>query len=189
MEVSMNNPTDQMNRPVDFLSKKRKIQAEPVGVPLPKHVRLGQILEYDSSSDSTMELPKKICELGAEELFVENSSTSTESTISTCNEDETGSAYMETNSLHGRSTSKPVSGESETIMFDYEADLLEFGIVSDFGYSDYADYKALENLLHSSGIDPTDYILSSRRWSGDQDGGKKLTIDKEFEKCFSMLML
>ncbi|KAK4432348.1 protein FAR-RED ELONGATED HYPOCOTYL 1 [Sesamum alatum] len=52
--------------------------------------------------------------------------------------------------------------------------------------------KELENLLYSNGIAPGNYVLSSGRWSVNQDTqqeGKKLTIDKEFEQYFAMLML
>ncbi|KAL0336815.1 UNVERIFIED_CONTAM: protein FAR-RED ELONGATED HYPOCOTYL 1 [Sesamum calycinum] len=52
--------------------------------------------------------------------------------------------------------------------------------------------KELENLLYSNGVAPGNYVLSSGRWSVNQDTqheGKKLTIDKEFEQYFAMLML
>ncbi|KAL0426309.1 UNVERIFIED_CONTAM: protein FAR-RED ELONGATED HYPOCOTYL 1 [Sesamum latifolium] len=52
--------------------------------------------------------------------------------------------------------------------------------------------KEVGNLLYSNGVAPGNYVLSSGRWSVNQDTqqeGKKLTIDKEFEQYFAMLML
>lgn len=64
---------------------------------------------------------------------------------------------------------------------------------SEYGSNDIVDTE-LEHLLYSTGVDPRNYVLSSGRWSVNQDvqgrqGGEKLTIDKEFEQYFSMLML
>ncbi|XP_051127498.1 protein FAR-RED-ELONGATED HYPOCOTYL 1-LIKE-like [Andrographis paniculata] len=63
-------------------------------------------------------------------------------------------------------------------------------------YKTNADTTDLENLPFYSKVvvHPNNYILSSGRWSVNQDdraqlGGEKLTIDKEFEQYFSMLML
>ncbi|XP_047982472.1 protein FAR-RED ELONGATED HYPOCOTYL 1-like [Salvia hispanica] len=71
-----------------------------------------------------------------------------------------------------------------------------------FGWEGHAEIelytdKELEDLLYSNGAAPGGaFILSSGRWSVDQgaramqeEGKKKLTIDKEFEQFFSMLML
>lgn len=51
--------------------------------------------------------------------------------------------------------------------------------------------KEIEQMLYSNGT-PPNYLLSSGKWSFNQEnqgGTKKLTIDKEFEEYFSMLML
>ncbi|XP_042046448.1 uncharacterized protein LOC121792534 [Salvia splendens] len=71
-----------------------------------------------------------------------------------------------------------------------------------FGWEGHAEIelytdKELEDLLYSNGAAPGGtFILSSGRWSVDQgaramqeEGKKKLKIDKEFEQFFSMLML
>lgn len=149
---------------VDFWCKKRKMQAEPVGVPRPKHVRWSQDLEYiDLSSDSIVE-PKK---MGGE--YVRDSNL--ETTMLTCSEDKTDPGYSKTRAsdepssafsgnIECRSTTKPISNESETLS-DHEAELQGFEILSEFGHSDYAGNKELEYLLLSSGIDPSDYIISS----------------------------
>lgn len=52
--------------------------------------------------------------------------------------------------------------------------------------------KQLEEMIYSNGAVQKNYVLSSGRWTPNQDtqqSTKKLTIDKEFEQYFSMLML
>nr|GFB27018.1 protein FAR-RED elongated hypocotyl 1 [Tanacetum cinerariifolium] len=53
--------------------------------------------------------------------------------------------------------------------------------------------ELLEDLFCSDGVVvPNNFVLSSGRWNIIQDteqGTEKLTIDKEFEQYFSMLML
>ncbi|KAL5973378.1 hypothetical protein ACLOJK_030028 [Asimina triloba] len=49
-----------------------------------------------------------------------------------------------------------------------------------------------ETMLYPNGVEPNIYLLSSGRWSVNQDarlGARKPTIDQEFEQYFSMLML
>ncbi|XP_057801333.1 protein FAR-RED-ELONGATED HYPOCOTYL 1-LIKE-like isoform X2 [Salvia miltiorrhiza] len=69
----------------------------------------------------------------------------------------------------------------------------EFGCDGHAEIQLYTD-KELEDLLYSNGASPGgSFILSSGRWSvgqgAKQEGKQKLTIDKEFEQYFSMLML
>ncbi|CDP10898.1 unnamed protein product [Coffea canephora] len=81
---------------------------------------------------------------------------------------------------------------------NYEEHLLEFGSHGDCscpecraGFEEYTD-KELEEMLYSNGVNPNNYVLSSGSWTLNQDtqqSTKKLTIDKEFEQYFSMLML
>ncbi|KAH6762085.1 far-red-elongated hypocotyl1-like protein [Perilla frutescens var. hirtella] len=52
--------------------------------------------------------------------------------------------------------------------------------------------ESVDNQLYSNGAAGNSYVLSSGRWSVNQDsqeGTRKLTIDKEFEQYFSALML
>ncbi|KAI3447704.1 hypothetical protein Pfo_004369 [Paulownia fortunei] len=82
---------------------------------------------------------------------------------------------------------------------NYEGHLGEFGSHADCSCSEYRNDgmeqctdKELENLLYSNGVAPSNFVLSSGRWSVNQEAqqeGKKQTIDKEFEQYFSMLML
>nr|XP_027066550.1 uncharacterized protein LOC113692352 [Coffea arabica] len=74
---------------------------------------------------------------------------------------------------------------------NYEEHLLEFGSHSNCSclecrasFEGYTD-KELEEMLYSNGATPNNYVLSSERWTLNQDtqqGAKKLTIDKEFEQ-------
>ncbi|XP_057460789.1 protein FAR-RED-ELONGATED HYPOCOTYL 1-LIKE isoform X1 [Actinidia eriantha] len=53
-------------------------------------------------------------------------------------------------------------------------------------------HKEPEDMLYSDETPQNNYVLSSGRWSVNQENqstSKKLTIDKEFEQYFSMLML
>ncbi|XP_052173305.1 uncharacterized protein LOC127788747 [Diospyros lotus] len=57
---------------------------------------------------------------------------------------------------------------------------------------DQSTDKELEDMLYSNGTAPNNCVLSSGRWNvnqEDQSSTKNLTIDKEFEQYFSMLML
>ncbi|XP_076900030.1 uncharacterized protein LOC143554055 [Bidens hawaiensis] len=57
---------------------------------------------------------------------------------------------------------------------------------------EYECKQSMEDFLCSNGIVSNNSVLSSGRWNVNQDaeqGAEKLTIDKEFEQYFSMLML
>lgn len=82
---------------------------------------------------------------------------------------------------------------------NYEDHLLEFGSHGDCSLSgDQNDViegcadEGVDDQLYSNGATDSNFVLSSGRWSVNQDsqeGTKKLTIDKEFEQYFSALML
>ncbi|KAA8518919.1 hypothetical protein F0562_016307 [Nyssa sinensis] len=82
---------------------------------------------------------------------------------------------------------------------NFDEHLLEFGNQIDYSCSEHGNDsieqcmdKELEGFLYSNGVNSNNYVLSSGRWSANQEtqpGTKKLTIDKEFEQYFSMLML
>ncbi|XP_022742854.1 protein FAR-RED ELONGATED HYPOCOTYL 1-like [Durio zibethinus] len=77
--------------------------------------------------------------------------------------------------------------------------LVEFGSHIDYIYSGYGNYaieqyqdKEIEEILNCDGANPNVYVLSSGRWSVNQEAPqttRKPTIDQEFEQYFSMLML
>lgn len=82
---------------------------------------------------------------------------------------------------------------------NYEDQLLEYAKYVDCDSSEYG-YDGIEvckdnefeDLVHSDGVSEKNFILSSGRWTVNQEAEqdtRKLTIDKEFEQYFSMLML
>ncbi|PON38596.1 hypothetical protein PanWU01x14_311780 [Parasponia andersonii] len=80
-----------------------------------------------------------------------------------------------------------------------EEQLIEFGNHGDYITSEHGDEeleqrtdKELEDILYTNGLNPNVYVLSSGRWSVNQEAqsdSRKPTIDQEFEQYFSMLML
>ncbi|KZV53401.1 cell division protease ftsH isoform 1 [Dorcoceras hygrometricum] len=104
-------------------------------------------------------------------------------------------------SVESRSLTKSSFSNAESLSIsgsNYDEDLLEFERHAEYSLSEYKiddvnAEKELFNLLYSNGLAPGNYVLSSGRWSVDQDSieeeTKKLTIDKEFEQYFSELML
>ncbi|KAL3826016.1 hypothetical protein ACJIZ3_022045 [Penstemon smallii] len=93
-----------------------------------------------------------------------------------------------------------ISEEHHCPFHGYEENLLELGSNGDCYCSEYINESAghcnemeFDNLLHSNEVASGEYILSSGRWPINQDTQqgetKQLTIDKEFEQYFSMLML
>ncbi|KAJ8899721.1 hypothetical protein K2173_019420 [Erythroxylum novogranatense] len=81
----------------------------------------------------------------------------------------------------------------------HEDSNLKFGSNADYTYPEcgkelvdlYRD-EELEAALHSNTLNPNIYVLSSGRWSLNQDSQpatRKPTIDQEFEQYFSTLML
>ncbi|XP_015896979.3 protein FAR-RED ELONGATED HYPOCOTYL 1 [Ziziphus jujuba] len=80
---------------------------------------------------------------------------------------------------------------------NHEEHLIEFSNHVDYINCEYEDIeqctdKELGDLLYSNRLNPNTYVLSSGRWSVNQDtqsGARKPTIDQEFEQYFSMLML
>ncbi|KAJ9545461.1 hypothetical protein OSB04_025168 [Centaurea solstitialis] len=81
----------------------------------------------------------------------------------------------------------------------FEEDQMDCGIMDEFDSSEYGnggtktlEDESLEDFFGSNGVIPDNFILSSGRWDVNQDtaqGTEKMTIDKEFEQYFSMLML
>ncbi|KAK4419053.1 protein FAR-RED ELONGATED HYPOCOTYL 1 [Sesamum alatum] len=231
---------------IAYMKKKRKIHAELLGGPSPKHVCWGQKFKYDSSSDSSAE-PKKVRSIilargGESDQESAKDSCSfhgdVDSIMSPCDDAKTHLSYSETHasvqpctssarwggtsfesgtySLESRSITKPSSCKSESLSICeeleylhhdyaalpseyYEDHLIEFGSHADCSCSEYRNdgiehhsNKDLDDLLYLNGVAPNNYVLSSGRWSVTQDtqpGTRKLTIDKEFEQYFSMLML
>ncbi|KAJ8533825.1 hypothetical protein K7X08_007149 [Anisodus acutangulus] len=221
-----------------YFNKKRKFQAEQLGMPLPKHMCSFQSYAECSSSPTGAEAKESLpCMIIVEndargqdddsELESENGSNSLSGDadsvtskidpgcLKSCSSDQasTSSFNFDGNnwsknalySLESRSVTK-LTPDRATLhhgsgcqpSMDYEENLLEFGNHGDCTCAEcmtegieLSTEKELENLLYS-GVNPNNYVLSSGRWTANQDSqpsSNKLTIDKEFEQYFSMLML
>ncbi|GFP91523.1 hypothetical protein PHJA_001296300 [Phtheirospermum japonicum] len=203
MEESTSSP-DEANSSTP-LNKKRKLQNEPQESPLPKHVCCDQAPKSNSSSD---------CESAKDSNSLQ---CDTDSAMSTDIEYETKTDDEYFN-IHGACSDEPYnkigvdSSESESLaassstcfgrldcsLYQYEPQnptLEEYDCsCSEYrndGLENCSDSE-IENLLFSNGITTSNYVLSSGRWSINQDiqqESRKPTIDKEFEQYFSMLML
>ncbi|CAI9762013.1 unnamed protein product [Fraxinus pennsylvanica] len=239
MEEEVNSPVE-INRMkqtsfVD-LSKKRKLHAEQLNMPLPKHICSNRILECKSDPRAKEVYP--CLTMGEINGLARGYETDTESAKDSnseekielgspkaCSSDQPSTSSVSWDSfknsvysLESRSLTKSSSSKAESSNFsgehdcphrnfglnpslNYEEHLLELVSHVECSCSEYrinsiGDYtdKELEDVLYSNGVAPSSYVLSSGRWTVNQDtdaqpGTKKLTIDKEFEQYFSMLML
>ncbi|KAL3839509.1 hypothetical protein ACJIZ3_024100 [Penstemon smallii] len=212
MEETLSSPAE--------INRKRKLQTELLESPRAKHVRWEQRFEHDSSSDSS--LKKVDCNIFAKRSESDSESakdsnsfhcdddsamsesaepcTSSSSWISTYSEMD---LYSLTTSSSCKSESKSINEEHNCLYNDYglipslnyEEEFLESRILSEYGIDsmECRRDKELDNLISSNEVAPSNFVLSSGRWSVNQDSqedaNKKLTIDKEFEQYFSMLML
>ncbi|XVF76655.1 hypothetical protein PTKIN_Ptkin13bG0284000 [Pterospermum kingtungense] len=224
------------------LNKKRKLEAQQLGLPVSKHHCLIQrfsskpsafriIAELEGFSPSTFKgkggALYNVSETGSAKdsnSFAEDS----DSAMSVYPEGKTGkddakhllydSASFSSSDLgsssqvfHDSSDGTTVAsrgvekevlsshdGEPE-LAENLEESLVEFGDHIDYIYSGYGNYiidqyqdKEIEEILNSKGANPNVYVLSSGRWSVNQEAPqttRKPTIDQEFEQYFSMLML
>lgn len=231
-----------------YFNKKRKFQAEQLGMPLPKHMCSYQSsAECSSSHTGTVARASSACMIIVEnagrgqdvdsELESENGSnsfsgdadsvTSHEAKIDpgclkASDQASTSSVNLRGNwsknalySLESRSVEKLMPDRVEQpptdrgwgtlhdgsgchLSMDYEEHLLGFGNPEDCTCAEFrtegielTTEKEIENLLNAN-VNPNNYVLSSGRWTVNQDSQPsppKLTIDKEFEQYFSMLML
>ncbi|XAR68934.1 hypothetical protein NMG60_11000349 [Bertholletia excelsa] len=127
---------------------------------------------------------------------------SSTSSVNWCNGSFKNSLY----SLESRSLAKSSADRSQLPHNDFglptclnvDENLLEFGISEDCHSLEHENEiiehmeKELEDALYSNGPPPSNFVLSSGRWSVNQEtppNTNTLTIDKEFEQYFSMLML
>ncbi|XVE76387.1 hypothetical protein DITRI_Ditri12bG0168500 [Diplodiscus trichospermus] len=229
------------------LNKKRKLEAEQLGLPVSKHqcwkqslssepYTFGDIPAVEGFSPSTFKgkggTVYDTSETGSAKdsnSFAEDSdsvmSVHAESTFGTDNakyllHDRSSSSSSDWKSSSQGShyssdgTTVPSRGvEKEVLSFpggepepantepaeNLEESLLEYGSHIDYIYSGYGNYiieqyqdKEIEEILDSDLANPNVYVLSSGRWSVNQEAPqttRKPTIDQEFEQYFSTLML
>ncbi|XP_039003098.1 protein FAR-RED-ELONGATED HYPOCOTYL 1-LIKE-like [Hibiscus syriacus] len=222
------------------LNKKRKLEAEQLGLPVSKHQCWKQILPpkpptFVSIVDgalSTCTTEVKGSDIyDASETGSDKDSNSfprNSNSMSSHAEAKFGTVYSNylpydkaltsssnrgsisqgsrCSSSSSRSVEKAIfSPGEETEAADVELDenieesLVEYGSHMDYICSEYGNYsiqqyqdKEIEELLEPNEAHPNDYVLSSGRWSVNQEAPpttRKPTIDQEFEQYFSMLML
>ncbi|EYU41742.1 hypothetical protein MIMGU_mgv1a014304mg [Erythranthe guttata] len=167
-------------------NRKRKIQGEPMETPRPKHVCWDQRADHGSSSCSVTEQTKLVTKnlLGGSDAefykaypsYTNTTPVSIEPSTSCVSWDGTSSAEISVYSLESRSVTKSSTGKSKPLSICEELDYLheddrEFGGHADVSFSEH------EN----------DGIID--QFTDNQEDTKKLTIDKEFEEYFSMLMM
>ncbi|PIN03316.1 hypothetical protein CDL12_24156 [Handroanthus impetiginosus] len=210
MEKFRSSPTE-ING-IGYLNKKRKLRNELLEMPLPKHICWGQNTDYDSSSNSSTEPKKLESENESDQGSAKDSNSfhsNKDSIMHIDNESNTYSGYREicpsdqpsTSSVSWGSSSSGTLPSTNSESISDHSDRPDYKFGSDYNGS-FLEYrndgieqltdKELENLLYSNGVASSQYVLSSGRWPVDQDAqqeSKKLTIDKEFEQYFSMLML
>lgn len=196
------------------LNKKRKLEAQQFGLPLPKHLCAYQtfLRKYSSLLEDIPESEHEATESGEDSNTVTedfDSVMSIETKPSSSNCPSTSEASLDSGwsrdalySLESRCGTKP------DLYAGNECDFLE----QDFGWQ-LGDHhhvecicvdcdkektgspteQELEEVLYSNGVIPSSFVLSSGRWKvgqqGSEEGKKKLTIDKEFEQYFGSLML
>ncbi|KAL6496206.1 hypothetical protein OROGR_029464 [Orobanche gracilis] len=177
------------------LNKKRKLQKEPRGTPLAKHVCCDQ-------SPKGQELSREI-ESDQESAEGSNSfrynpgldqETRTDLNMHAisnepCTLSGIGVHSLESGSLTATWSSGPESSSTNTGQLDSLNH--EYGMQNpdlDYDGVEKCTESEIKNLLCWSEMDASNYMLSSVR-QGTKQEGKKLTIDKEFEQYFSMLLL
>lgn len=227
-----------------FLNKKRKFQAETLGLPLPKHkcsersfssdvvyppnenprvddfdtrISKGKIIDVTKDDESEMESGKDSNSYGGDsdstmssaeaKIHSECPKTHPSDMPSTSSVNCDNSIFKNSlYSLDSRLVSKPgVDREKSPYGGDYCFPLNDFGLYSGVNLDEHLlefgsqrDYNCLEDendnieTCIDKDLPPNTYVLSSGRWSVNQETqptAKKLTIDKEFEQYFSMLMM
>ncbi|KAE8702481.1 Far-red elongated hypocotyl 1, putative isoform 2 [Hibiscus syriacus] len=221
------------------LNKKRKLKAEQLGLPLPKHQcwkqslslkpppTLGSVTkiegfspcifkgkggdDYDVSeiesakdSNSLSEDSDTSMSMHADakySLFNSVSSWSPDWGSSSRGSHSDGTTVA--SSSVGKDVLSSPGDELETadarLAENLQETLAEYGDDIDYIYSGYGNYtieqyqdKEIEETIKSDGANPNVYVLSSGRWSVNQEAPetkRKPTIDQEFEQYFSTLML
>ncbi|KAL7133857.1 hypothetical protein ABFS83_12G168200 [Erythranthe nasuta] len=194
---------------IDCLSKKRKLQDELLELPLLKHVCWHQNPELASSSIMAE------CDESFDQQSAKDSNSfhcDPDSIMSTDYDDESKpdirypevyetstSSYSEIHFYSSKSVSLTKSNPSQTESLSLTEQInvpnYQYGIdPPSLPYEEHLE--EFENLCVEESTDKEleNYVLSSGRWSvnnqgNEQEGKKKLTIDKEFEEYFSMLMM
>lgn len=202
-----------LNTNLTDLNKKRKLQADQLNLPLSKHKCSNHRLSHDDDcsaeefqqeEDFYKHIPYGINEDQAPDESVSTSamdsnsiSGESDSALSINNKPKFEPELAHLNSSDGFSTS--FNGNDG---FEASQNLEQLSevknhldhICSEYAKDEIAECKeeGTEDMVYFNGVTSTSYVLSSGRWSVNQEGQmgtKKPTIDQEFEQYFSMLML
>ncbi|KAE8713226.1 Far-red elongated hypocotyl 1, putative isoform 2 [Hibiscus syriacus] len=220
------------------INKKRKLEAEQLGLPLPKHQCWKQSLslkppslcsvteiegfgsctfkgkganDYDVSktelakdSNSFAEDSDTAMSMHADaKCLLDNSASSSSPDWGSRSQCSHSDGTTVASSSVGKDVLSSPGDELETadarLAENLQETLDEYGDNIDYIYSGYGKYtieqyqdKEIEEILNSDGANPNVYVLSSGRWSVNQEAPetkRKPTIDQEFEQYFSTLML
>ncbi|CAH9100935.1 unnamed protein product [Cuscuta epithymum] len=182
--------------------KKRKLESEQLGAPLPKQIRAYQnfLRKYGSLlDDDDDDIPQE-----NEHEATTNTSESGECSNGITDDADYVTSYetnpCSSNSYAGMGYDWPNSSESgyvSTTPYSY-ADYLNYNNGVDCSSSGYVNERTEmssgqhehDDALFSHDASPNNFVLSSGRWEvGQQESEEKLTIDKEFEQYFGRLML
>ncbi|KAK9920642.1 hypothetical protein M0R45_029191 [Rubus argutus] len=234
---------------VEVVFKKRKLQAEQLGLPVPKH----KCWEHNFPSDVVSMFDENPVEVQNMQTHVikgkikgvalndqsepgsGNDSNSfagdnCDSAMSVYSEAELKRAYEKT-CLYDRPSSSSVNSDVNSfkdtnnsldgmavVEANYSAEepkfvsgvhqppqhleeqLQDFGDEANYICSEYGDHfieectdKEVEAIIYASSLNPNTYVLSSGRWTINQEAqsgsSRNPTIDQEFEQYFSTLML
>ncbi|CAH9061031.1 unnamed protein product [Cuscuta europaea] len=178
--------------------KKRKLESEQLGAPHPKQIRAYQnfLRKYGSllaADDDDDDIPQ------------ENEH---ETTTATTDSGECSNGITDDTDYATSYETNPCPSNSYAGMgYDWQ-NSSESGYVSTqpYSYTDYLNYNNGVDCSSSGYVDertetssgqhehddasPSNFVLSSGRWEvGQRESEEKLTIDKEFEHYFGMLML
>ncbi|KAL5549877.1 hypothetical protein UlMin_000053 [Ulmus minor] len=197
--------------------RKRKLQAEPLDLPFSKQkccdrpvsilFEVAKGVEEGPPSDEGSEMES----MNDSNSFIGESDTATsvykkskmEVEYGKTNDRPASSSYVnrvydcfEKESLKMENAS---SSKGELGFLNLEEQLLEFGSHTGYTGAEYKDEsmenytnEELSDVLSANGVNPNVYVLSSGRWTVNQEAAsesRKPTIDQEFEQYFSMLML
>ncbi|XP_062004965.1 protein FAR-RED-ELONGATED HYPOCOTYL 1-LIKE [Rosa rugosa] len=230
--------------------KKRKLQAEQLGLPAPKHkcwdlnfLSDEHVSMFDENLDQVQNMQTHVVKREIEGVFLNDGSGPgsgkgsnslaghyCDSAMSVYSEAELNAAYAK--SVYDRPSTSSVNcnvnifkdtdssldtlsameanySEAELELMNVEVhqpiqnleeQLQEFGGEANYICSEYGDHfieectdKEVEDIIYSNSLNPHTYVLSSGRWSVNQEAqsgsSRKPTIDQEFEQYFSSLML
>ncbi|CAI0471845.1 unnamed protein product [Linum tenue] len=212
-----------------YLNRKRKLNAEQLGLPLPKHncwVHTGDeknqveqtinhvlkdnaeqhgnsidnmMSDYESANDSnSFVVDSHPCTMASSEAKPQSEITNTWPSSSLASTSSLN-CFSESSTQDPRCSSDPSNGKELPHLYydsleayDHKDGMLGYAQQYYKGGNIPLEDDEVDDVLGLNGANSHVYVLSSGRWSVDQDPqpqARKPTIDQEFEQYFSSLML